>query len=272
MSVTHFTEPAGRYKMEVGDGHATVPLIRHYLKETRAVTTTSPAASSTQPGYRVQNPATGEVVAEFPTATDAEIQDALAKSQAAYTSWREVPIAERAKVVARIGELFTERADELAAIITEEMGKPLSESKGEAEFCTDIFDYFATEGPALAADQQIKTIGGGQAVIQRLPGRSAAGHHAVELPLLPGGPLRRAEPGAGQHHRPQARRDLPALGAGHPADHGRRRRARPAPTSTSSPRHDQIADIIADPRIQGVSLTGSERAGAIVGEHRRHAT
>ena len=61
MSVTHFTEPAGRYKMGGGDGHAAVPLIRHYLKETRAVTTTSHAASSTQPGYQVVNPATGEV-------------------------------------------------------------------------------------------------------------------------------------------------------------------------------------------------------------------
>ncbi|WP_345600492.1 aldehyde dehydrogenase family protein, partial [Thermocatellispora tengchongensis] len=69
----------------------------------------------------------------------------------------------------RVGQLFTERADELAGIITEEMGKPRSESKGEAEFCTDIFNYFATEGPSLAADQEITPIGGGKAVIEKRP-------------------------------------------------------------------------------------------------------
>ena len=83
--------------------------------------------------------------------------------------WRDVPIAERAKTVKRIGELFVERQAELAAIATEEMGKPLKESRGEAEFCGEIFDYFATEGPELAADQPIKTFSGGKAMVQKLP-------------------------------------------------------------------------------------------------------
>ena len=130
---------------------------------------TANAQTTTAPGYRVINPATGAVVEEFATATDAEIQDALAAAESGYQSWKNVDINERAKIVARVGELFAERADELAAIITEEMGKPLSQSKGEAEFCKDIFDYFATEGPSLAANQEIKAIGGGKAVIERLP-------------------------------------------------------------------------------------------------------
>ncbi|MFT4471758.1 NAD-dependent succinate-semialdehyde dehydrogenase [Arthrobacter sulfonylureivorans] len=229
------------------------------------MTTTSHAASSTQPGYRVQNPSTGEVVAEFPTATDAEVQDAIARSQAAYTSWREVPIADRAKVVARLAELFTERADELAAIITEEMGKPLSESKGEAEFCTDIFDYFATEGPALAAEQEIKAIGGGRAMIQRLPV----------------GPLLGIMPWNYPYYQ-VARFAAPNLVLGNTII---LKHAETCPRSALAIQqimddagvpegvyinvfasHEQIADIIADPRIQGVSLTGSERAGAIIGE------
>ncbi len=165
---------------------------------------TANAQTQTAPGYRVINPATGAVVEEFATAPTPRSRSAC-RSEAGYRTWKNVDINERAKIVARVGELFAERANELGAIVTEEMGKPLSESIGEAEFCKDIFGYFASEGPSLAANQEIKAIGGGKAVIEASPGRPVAGHHAVELPVLPGGPLRGPEPDAGQHHRPQAR-------------------------------------------------------------------
>ncbi|MET4060919.1 succinate-semialdehyde dehydrogenase/glutarate-semialdehyde dehydrogenase [Arthrobacter sp. UYP6] len=225
----------------------------------------SPTATSTRSGYRVQNPATGEVLEEFPTATDAEVQDALATSHAAYLSWQEVPITERAKVVSRVSELFAERADELAAIITLEMGKPLPESKGEAEFCTDIFAYFATEGPGLAADREIKDIGGAHAVIQ----------------TRPVGPLLGIMPWNYPYYQ-VARFAAPNLMLGNTII---LKHANTCPRSALAiqkimddagvpegvyinlfTNHDQIADIIADRRIQGVSLTGSERAGAIVGQ------
>jgi len=124
---------------------------------------------TSSPTYQIVNPATGEVEQTFDTATDAEIEAALAGADTAYDAWKDVPIEERAKVVTRIAELFVERKDELGAIATKEMGKPLSEAVGEAEFCGDIFSYFATEGPTLAADQPIKTFSGGKAVVQKLP-------------------------------------------------------------------------------------------------------
>ena len=92
------------------------------------------------PAYQTVNPATGEVVERFDYATDADIEAALTAVRAAYDVWRDVPIADRAKTVKRIGELFVERQDELAKIATEEMGKPLGESREEAEFCGEIFD------------------------------------------------------------------------------------------------------------------------------------
>ncbi|MDQ0261587.1 NAD-dependent succinate-semialdehyde dehydrogenase [Sinomonas atrocyanea] len=221
--------------------------------------------TSSEPGYRVLNPATGEVVETFPTATDADVESALASAQSAFESWRETPIETRAKVVARIAELFTERADELAAIITEEMGKPLSQSKGEAEFCTDIFNYFAAEGPTLAADQEIKTFSGGRAVVQKLPV----------------GPLLGIMPWNYPYYQ-VARFAAPNLMLGNTII---LKHAESCPRSALAiqrimddagvPRgayvnlfasHAQIADIIADPRLQGVSLTGSERAGAVIGE------
>lgn len=215
--------------------------------------------------YTVINPATGEVVKEYPTATDQEVQDAIASADAAYKEWRDVPIEERAKVVARIGELFTERADELAAIITTEMGKPLSQSKGEAEFCTDIFNYFATEGPTLAADQEIKSFSGGKAIIQKRPVGALLGIMPWNYPyyqvarfaapnLMLGNTivLKHAEACATSALAIQQLMEDAGLPKG-------------AYVNIFAS-HDQIADIIADPRIQGVSLTGSERAGAKVAE------
>ncbi|MET0872658.1 MAG: NAD-dependent succinate-semialdehyde dehydrogenase [Paeniglutamicibacter terrestris] len=226
---------------------------------------TSTAQTPTAPGYRVLNPATGAILEEFATATDTDIQEALAAAENGYQAWKNVDINERAKIVARVGELFAERADELAAIATAEMGKPLSESKGEAEFCKDIFEYFATEGPSLAADQEVKTFGGGKAIIERLPVGPLLGIMPWNYPfyqvarfaapnLMLGNTivLKHAETCPRSALAIQAIMDDAGVPAG--------------VYNNVFASHDQIATIIADPRIQGVSLTGSERAGAIIGE------
>lgn len=226
---------------------------------------TANAQTNTATGYRVINPATGAVVEEFATATDAEVQEALAAAEAGFQSWKNVDINERAKIVTRVGELFAERADELAAIITEEMGKALSQSKGEAEFCKDIFEYFATEGPTLAADQEIKTIGGGKAVIERLPVGPLLGIMPWNYPYYQVARFAAPNLMLGNtivlKHAEACPRSALAIqsimdDAGVPA----------GVYNNVFATHDQISTIIADPRIQGVSLTGSERAGAIIGE------
>lgn len=223
------------------------------------------AQQSNQPGYRVLNPATGEVVETFDTATDAQVGEALAAAQSAYESWSALPIAERAPIVKRVAELFTERADELAATITEEMGKPFSESKGEAEFCTDIFNYFADEGPTLTADQEIKAIGGGRAMVQRLPVGPLLGIMPWNYPYYQVARFAAPNLMLGNtiilKHAETCPRSALAIqkimdDAGVPA----------GAYVNLFASHEQIADVIADPRIQGVSLTGSERAGAIIGQ------
>lgn len=226
---------------------------------------------STATGYGVLNPATGEVVEKFPTASDAQVKDALTMAHEAYLAWREISIEERAKVAAPIGigELFTERADELAAIIIEEMGRPLSQAKREVEFCTDIFSYFATEGPALAAEQPIKPIGGGgRAVIEKRPvgarlgirpwnypyyqvARFAAPNLVLVLVLGNTISLKHAETCPRSALAIQKIMDDAGLPQGVYLNH--------------FASHTQIEDTIADPRIQGVSLTGSERAGSAIG-------
>lgn len=215
------------------------------------------------PKYQVTDPSTGQVLESFEYATDGDIESALASTASAYATWKDVPIAERAVVVKKVAALFAERADELAAIATKEMGKPKSEGVEEAEFCQAIFEYFANEGPTLAADQPIKTFSGGKAVVQRLPV----------------GPLLGIMPWNFPYYQ-IARFVAPNLMLGNTII---LKHAESVPNSALAVEqimkdaglpdgayvnvfatHDQIATIIEDPRIQGVSLTGSERAGAIV--------
>ena len=78
------------------------------------------------PAYQVVDPSTGEVVETFEHASDEEVEASLARAAAAYERWRAVPLLERADVVRRVGTIFAERAEELAAIAASEMGKPVA--------------------------------------------------------------------------------------------------------------------------------------------------
>ena len=231
-----------------------------------ATSTLRARAGTDRPAYRSIDPATGQLVTEAPTATDTEVEEALTAAGTAFRDWRSRPIDERAAVAARVGELFAERADELAVIATQEMGKPVSEAREEAQFCAEIFGYFAAQGPALAADQALPTPHGtGRAVLQRRPvgvllgimpwnypyyqvARFAAPNLVLGNTIL----LKHAE------SCPRAALALQQLmdDAGVPA----------GVYTNLFASHAQIEDIIADPRVQGVSLTGSERAGAKVAE------
>jgi succinate-semialdehyde dehydrogenase/glutarate-semialdehyde dehydrogenase len=224
---------------------------------------TMTATISTQPGYRVVNPATGEPGQSFDFASDAEVESALAASDTAYRSWKDLPITERAKIVARVGELFKENAARLGAIATEEMGKPLEESEGEADFCCDIFDYFATEGPGLATDQEIKTFASGKAYVQRLPIGPLLGIMPWNYPfyqiarfaapnLLLGNTiiLKHAESVPKSALAVQELMDEAGVPSG--------------VYQNIFASYGQVEEIIGDRRIVGVSLTGSERAGSVV--------
>ncbi|WP_433414375.1 NAD-dependent succinate-semialdehyde dehydrogenase [Microtetraspora malaysiensis] len=218
---------------------------------------------STSPSYQVTDPATGEVVETFEPATDADVEAALTAAAAAYTTWKDVPITRRAEIVSKVGALFAERADELAAIAAQEMGKPVSEGVEEVEFCQAIFDYFATEGPTLAADQPIKTFAGGKAVVQKLPIGVLLGIMPWNFPFYQIARFAAPNLMLGNtiilKHAESVPRSALAVeqimkDAGVPEG---------AYVNVFAT-HGQIETIIADPRVQGVSLTGSERAGAIV--------
>jgi len=217
--------------------------------------------------YAVVDPSTGEVVKEYPTATDDQIEQALGSASRAYREWsKNSTLDERAALIRRVAQLHTERKDELAAIIQREMGKPLDQSVGEVEFSAAIYEFYADNAAKFLADEPIELLDGeGSAVIRR----SAVG---VLLGIMPWNyPYYQVARFAGPNlvlgntivlkHAPQCPESAAAiaqifLDAGYPEG---------AYVNVYAT-NEQIAAAIADPRVQGVSLTGSERAGAAVAE------
>jgi succinate-semialdehyde dehydrogenase/glutarate-semialdehyde dehydrogenase len=215
--------------------------------------------------YAVVNPATGEKVASYDTVTDAQVDQALAAAQSAYEAWRAVPVAERAAMVGRAAELHRERRQELADLIVREMGKPKGAALGEVDFAADITQYYTDQAEAITADQPLKILGEGTAIVRRSPLGVLLGVMPWNFPYYQ--VARFAAPNLilGNviiiKHASQCPESAAALeqiyrDAGLPAGVYQNIYA-----ST-----DQVAAMIADPRVQGVSVTGSERAGAAVAE------
>ncbi len=217
--------------------------------------------------YAVVDPKSGEVVREYPTATDEQIEQALAAAAKAYREWSKTStLADRVALIRRVAALHTERREKLAEIIHREMGKPLEQALGEVDFSAAIYEYYADNAEKFLADEPIQLLDGdGSAVIKRGP-------VGVLLGIMPWNyPYYQVARFAGPNltlgntivlkHAPQCPESAEAIqqifdDAGYPAG---------AYVNVYAT-NEQIADAIADPRVQGVSLTGSERAGAAVAE------
>lgn len=215
--------------------------------------------------YAVINPATGETVAEYDTFTDAQVEDAIARAASAAVVWAATAPAERAAVIRRIAELHRERRDGLAAIIVREMGKPIAAAEGEVDFAADIVEFYADNIDRITSDQPLDILGEGTAVIRRAPLGALLGIMPWNFPAYQVARFAAPNLAIGNtillKHAPQCPESAAFLeeiyrDAGLP-DGG---------YVNVYATNEQAATIIADPRVHGVSVTGSERAGAAVAE------
>lgn len=215
--------------------------------------------------YRVVNPATGEAGPTYRLHTDEEIAAAIASAFGTYASWRSGDLAQRQALLHRVADLHEERAGELAAAMAVEMGKPVRSGKGEIGLCAEIYRYYADNAEAMLADEPLPQADGSEALLRTSPVGVLLGIMPWNYPyyqvarfaapnLLLGNTLL-------LKHAPQCPGSALAIEAIF-ADAG-------LPTGGYTnvfASNAQVADIIGDPRVQGVSLTGSEAAGAAVGE------
>ena len=213
--------------------------------------------------YKVTNPATGKVESEYPTASPAEISGLLARAASGYASWKATGISRRSEIVARVGQLHAERADELGAIITREMGKPTRQAKGEVLFTASIYKYYADNAAELLRDQPLQSNTPGSAVVRRSSIGPILGIMPWNYPYYQVARFAAPNLMIGNtvvlKHAPQCPESALAMeqifrDAGLPAD---------AYINVFAT-NEQVATMVADPRIAGVSVTGSERAGSAV--------
>ncbi len=216
--------------------------------------------------YAVVNPATGEKLKEYPEITDAELRAAIGRADHAYKTWSGTStVAERAALVRKVGELHNERQQQLAEIAVREMGKPKAQALEEVEFAAAIYEFYADNAEQLLADEPVKILGEGTAVVRRSPFGALLGIMPWNFPyyqvsrfagpnLVIGNPIL-------LKHAPQCPESAEAMAqifdeAGFPA----------GCYENIYATNEQIEWVIGDPRVHGVSVTGSERAGAAVAE------
>ncbi|WP_020391551.1 NAD-dependent succinate-semialdehyde dehydrogenase [Kribbella catacumbae] len=117
----------------------------------------------------VEDPATGTTLCDVADASPADGVAALDAAVAAQADWAATAPRERAEILRRTYELMTERADELALLMTLEMGKPVAESKGEIAYGAEFFRWFAEEAVRIEGGYQVAPNGKGRLVVMRQP-------------------------------------------------------------------------------------------------------
>jgi succinate-semialdehyde dehydrogenase/glutarate-semialdehyde dehydrogenase len=209
--------------------------------------------------YVSVNPATGEVLRTFTEHTDGEMWDALTIANQAFRPWASRPFSERSKIIGRSAHLLLEKKEELARLATLEMGKRIAESRGEVELSASIMQHFADNAESFLAPKIIN---------------SAMGDARLEYSPL--GVLLSIQPWNHPYYQ-LARFVGPHLMSGNVVllKHApgvpqcalafeRVLREAGAPEGVYTNmflNNDQSGSLIDDPRVKGVALTGSERAG-----------
>jgi succinate-semialdehyde dehydrogenase/glutarate-semialdehyde dehydrogenase len=214
--------------------------------------------------HRSVDPATGAELHREPAWDAAALAHVLAAAARARAAWQAEGVTARAARIATLAGVLRDQAHELAALATLEMGKLPAEALAEVEKSAWGCDYYAAEAGAVLADQPVATDAGRSLVVHAPLGTVLAVMpwnfpywQAIRaaVPALAAGNtvILKHAPGV-----PQCARAIEAcfLAAGFP----------PGVYQNAFLDEAQVAEALADPRVHGVTLTGSERAGRAVGE------
>jgi len=213
--------------------------------------------------YQTINPYTEELLKVFPQHSDMQLEAIITQAEATYENdWRLRSLADRKAIVKRAAAIMRENLDEFAAPVTLEMGKLFGEARAEVELSADILDYYADHAEEFLAPQKLK-VDEGEAVIENEPFGVLFCVEPWNFPYYQLARVAGPDLMAGNtlivKHAPNVPQcalkfEKLLLDAGAPVG---------AWTNVFLS-NEQSATVIADPRIKGVALTGSERAGSAV--------
>ena len=211
------------------------------------------------------NPATGKEIKSYNYMSDAEVNKIIEASHQAFLQWRETSHEERAKVITSIGDKLIEHKEDLARLMTEERGKTYEHSLQEVDLCKSICDYTAANGVAALADDERDLEGLEKGIITYQPIGIIYGIQPWNYPAYQVFRYTIANLMAG--NAILLKHAANVTGSGlliekilHESD---------LPNDlfrTLIISHDQSEQIIANDKIRGVTLTGSEKAGAVVAQ------
>ena len=209
------------------------------------------------------NPANGETIASLPWATGPQVDIAITLADTAFRQWRKTAIEQRADALRAIGRVLRERGEEMAQCITREMGKPIKQARGEVAKSAHLCDWYAEHGPAMLATESTQ-VENNQAVIEYRPLGPVLAIMPWNFPLwqvLRGAvPILLAGNSYILKHAPNVMGCAALIGdivaqAGVPA----------GVFSWVNATNDGVTQMINDPRIAAVTVTGSVRAGKAIG-------
>ena len=214
----------------------------------------------------VRNPANGEIVAEVADVGVAGAREAIEAADAARPAWAARTARERSQILLRWNQLMLDNCDDLAAILTAEMGKPLAEAKGEIAYGASFIEWFAQEGrrvygdtiPGHQPDKRILVL---QASRSAWPPRSRPGTFPIAMIARKVGPALAA--GCTFVARPSELTPLSALAMAALAE----RAGVPAGVLNVVASEDASGvgqEFCANPKVRKISFTGSTRVGSIL--------
>jgi succinate-semialdehyde dehydrogenase/glutarate-semialdehyde dehydrogenase len=214
--------------------------------------------------YQSLNPYDGKILKSFEELTDKQLEAAIHAAEQCFKTWRNTTFAERSAVLERAAAILRSRVEDFARLITLEMGKLIEESRGEVALSADIIDYYAKNAERFLAPQELMPASGAATIVSSpigvLFGVEPWNFPYYQLarfvaPNLMVGNVVLVKHASSVPQCASAFADL-FIEAGAPIGAYTDLRISKA----------QIAAVIADPRIKGVALTGSELAGAVVAE------
>ncbi|SCD21644.1 Succinate-semialdehyde dehydrogenase [NADP(+)] [Proteiniphilum saccharofermentans] len=210
------------------------------------------------------NPTTNEKLQSFDEMSKDEIEAAINQSEITYQSWRKTTYKQRAVLLHKVAEILRIRKEELAGLITLEMGKLIGESRAEIDLSADIFDYYADNGEKFLADKTLKPEFG-EAFIRHSPIGVLLGVEPWNFPFYQVARFAAPNIMIGNTILLKHASNVPQCGIAM----GEIFKEAGAPeglyTNLLIP-GDKISKLLSDDRIKGASLTGSEKAGASLAE------
>lgn len=209
------------------------------------------------------NPANGETLSALAWATAAQVDQSIELAAAGYRQWRNTPVSARADALRSVGNVLRQYSEEMALMISREMGKPIAQARGEVAKSASLCDWYAEQGPAMLHTEST-LVEDQKAVIEYRPLGAVLAIMPWNFPLwqvLRGAvPILLAGNSYLLKHAPNVMGCAALIGkifaeAGVPA----------GVFGWVNATNEGVTQAINDPRIAAVTVTGSVRAGRAIG-------